>query len=68
MRKSMYSKDGYSILCSCLTCGRLNYVEQHGTTADCKCGVDRKHVSLPYEYRDFLGTHYNGPARLYPNA
>jgi len=66
MRKSMYSKDGLSILTSCRACGRVRYCEQHGTTAQCGCSVeDTESDPIPYEYRmQFNGVVYIGPPRI----
>jgi hypothetical protein len=64
MIKAIYNHKGW-VLCSCVTCGRLNYVEPHGTTAACKCSPEwTEHRNIPYEYRDMSGTQYRGPARL----
>lgn len=52
--KSVYNRDGW-ILCSCANCGKLNYVEPHGTTAACKCPGGhlrlREHLPVPYAFR-----------------
>ena len=69
MYRNMYSRDGYSILCYCTQCGRLNLVEQHGTTAKCKCSPEwTEHKSIPYQYRDMSGMHYQGPSRIFLKA
>ncbi len=55
MKRIYRSKDGW-VLCTCETCGTLNYVEPHGTTADCKkCKKDTEHASIPYSRRDVSG-------------
>ncbi len=65
MIRNMYSRDGFSILCACTLCGRVNYVEQHGTTAKCKCSPEwTEHQPIPYQYRDAFGARYVGPTRL----
>jgi hypothetical protein len=55
--KPLYREDGW-VLGSCASCGKLNYVEPHGTTAACKCPGGhlrmREHVSVPYIYRTGL--------------
>ena len=44
------------VLGQCLSCGRLNYVEPHGTTAKCKCSTEwTEHRNIPYENRDRSG-------------
>jgi hypothetical protein len=56
MTKAIYNKQEW-VLCTCNTCGTLNYVEPHGTTAQCKaCQSDTEHSNIPYEYRDMSGT------------
>ena len=55
MNKPMYNRKMW-ILCQCSSCGRLNYVEQHGITGPCKCSPDWvEHESIPYQYRDKTG-------------
>lgn len=56
MRKRIYrSKDSW-VLCTCNTCHTLNYVEPHGTTAQCKkCGTETEHSNIPYDRRDTSG-------------
>ena len=50
MMRNRYSNDGYSILGVRKACGRVNDVQQHGTTAPCKCAPDpsvwREHGSI----------------------
>ncbi len=48
MIRNIYNKKEW-ILCICTVCKRLNYVEPHGTTAQCKCSPDwTEHVNIPY--------------------
>lgn len=56
MRKPIYrSKDSW-VLCTCNTCAGLNYVEPHGTTADCKkCKKSTEHSNIPHYWRDASG-------------
>ena len=58
MRKAIYrERDGW-VLGQCSECGRLNYVEPHGTTATCVCpggGEWTMHLSIPMENRDESG-------------
>jgi hypothetical protein len=67
MNKPMYRKGGNEILCACGTCGRLAYVEVHGTTAHCNSkacgGADREFVSIPYTCRDASGLRMIAPYR-----
>lgn len=36
------------VLCTCNNCGRMNYVEPHGTTAQCKCSPNwTEHSNIP---------------------
>ena len=45
------SKDSW-VLGRCVKCERLNYVEPHGTTAQCKCSKEwTEHLSIPQEDR-----------------
>lgn len=54
--KHIYNRDSW-VLCTCNACGTLNYVEPHGTTAECrKCKADTEHSNIPYEWRDISGT------------
>ena len=64
MMKPIYrSKDSW-VLCSCNVCGTLNYVETHGTTAECKkCKTDTEHSNLPYDQRDISGCYYRGKSK-----
>lgn len=59
--KPVYNSKGW-VLCRCKTCGRLNYVEPHGTTAPCRCsgGSLCEHENLPFSERDVSGTVYTG--------
>jgi len=53
---NIYDGRGW-VLGICKTCGRLNYVEPHGTTASCKiCHAYTEHVNVPYELRNAAGT------------
>lgn len=47
--KPRYDSKGWP-LCQCTKCGRLNYVEPHGTTAACRCtkGEWTEHKNIPY--------------------
>ena len=64
-RQAIYHGKTNWVLGYCLTCGTLNYVEPHGTTAQCKtCRVWTEHANIPYEYRNMDGTLYYGPARF----
>jgi len=64
MIRNMYSRDGFSMLAACMRCGRVNYVEQHGITASCKCSSVVPHVPIPEKYRFGLSNQYHGPARI----
>lgn len=56
MNRPIYNRASW-VLCTCNACGRLNYVEPHGTTADCpKCRRSTEHQNIPYKYRDQSGT------------
>lgn len=56
MNKPIYNRKDW-VLCTCNECGALNYVEPHGTTAECKrCKRDTEHSNIPYEFRDPSGT------------
>jgi hypothetical protein len=65
MRKSIYNREGW-VLAQCAECDRLNYVEPHGTTAQCACKtlirerddavVWTEHQPIPMDCRDFGGT------------
>lgn len=62
--RPIYRKDGW-VLCFCRTCGRLNYVEPHGTTAKCRCSNEEtEHCNLPHGYRDLSATVWRGPNRI----
>ena len=55
--RPIYNKDDW-VLCICCTCGRVNYVEPHGTTAACACATDGvwvEHASIPYTWGDPSG-------------
>lgn len=49
--RERYNRAGW-VLCKCKECGRLNYVEPHGTTAQCKSkkckGKWTEHENLSY--------------------
>jgi hypothetical protein len=50
--RSLYNSKEW-ILCTCSNCGQDNYVEPHGTTADCKrCRCRTEHESIPWSARD----------------
>ncbi len=58
---SIYRAKDSWVLGSCQECGRLNYVEPHGTTAQCKCSENwTEHKNIPYQYRDMSGSLYQG--------
>jgi hypothetical protein len=65
MDKPIYNSKDW-VLGYCTNCGRLNYVEPHGRTAECKCSVEwTEHKNIPYSYRDKIsGTRYLGPSRF----
>lgn len=52
MNRPRYNRRGW-MLCRCRECGRLNYVEPHGTTAECRslrcAGKWTEHENLPPE-------------------
>lgn len=51
MIRNLYNRREW-VLGQCVACGRLNYVEPHGTTAQCKCSTDwTEHESIPYDAR-----------------
>ena len=58
----IYSRHNW-VLGQCLMCGRLNYVEPHGTTAACVCVPDewQEHRNIPYQYRTDDGTRLRKP-------
>lgn len=60
-RKAIYNRKQW-VLGRCAHCRRLNYVEPHGTTAECKCspGAWTEHESIPYSQRDASGLYYIG--------
>jgi hypothetical protein len=59
--KPIYRNRDSWVLCSCTQCGALNYVEPHGTTADCKlCGESTEHTNIPHDQRDISGCYYIG--------
>jgi hypothetical protein len=61
--KRLYNKQEW-ILGQCQQCGRLNYVEPHGTTAACTCSTEwTEHASIPYNARDASGL-WVYPARV----
>ncbi len=52
----VYRRKDQWVLCTCNECSTLNYVEPHGTTAQCrKCGRITEHSNIPYQYRDASG-------------
>lgn len=54
--KAIYNQRGW-VLGTCNACGNLNYVEPHGTTAQCrKCKAETEHSNIPFEWRDLSGT------------
>lgn len=63
MRKAIYNSKGW-VLGQCLECGHLNYVEPHGTSAQCRCKPEwTEHRNIPYEYRDMSGCYLVNPLR-----
>lgn len=59
--KAIYNARGH-VLGVCQHCGRLNYVEPHGTTAKCRCSSAwTEHANIPYQLRDASGCWYLGP-------
>jgi hypothetical protein len=49
--RALYNRRQW-ILGQCTLCGRLNYVEPHGTTAHCRCSVEwTEHTSVPMSAR-----------------
>lgn len=63
MRKFVYNSKGW-VLAICTQCGRLNYVEPHGVTAQCRCSKNwTEHRSIPQKFRNMAGV-YIGPARF----
>lgn len=64
----IHNRKGW-VLGSCVICGRLNYVEPHGTTAKCKCGPEwTEHKPIPNFRRDISGMFYDGPSRIIERA
>lgn len=53
MRKSIYSKNGFNILCWCPKCGHMEYIDQHGVGQCPKGHGDMENI--PYENRDMSG-------------
>lgn len=62
--KPIYNRKGW-VLGRCTVCGRTNYVEPHGTTAECRCrpNQETEHRNIPYDERtadgNFLVTRGN---------
>lgn len=54
--KPIYNRQDW-VLCTCDDCGEYNYVEPHGTTAECKCDSNQEteHSNIPYSCRDISG-------------
>jgi len=49
--KAIYRSDGW-VLGRCTKCPRTNYVEPHGTTAQCKCSPEwTEHTNIPQSER-----------------
>jgi hypothetical protein len=48
--KSVYNNKGW-VLCTCVVCGKANYVEPHGTTAECCMPDWTEHTNIPYNRR-----------------
>lgn len=54
--QAIYRAKDQWVLCTCNECNTLNYVEPHGTIANCsKCKREMHHSSIPYEFRDVSG-------------
>ena len=67
MTRNMYNRR-FWVLCYCVRCGRLNYVEPLGTAGKCECSLRAtEHKSIPKKYRVAGGTVYNGPPRIRNN-
>jgi hypothetical protein len=67
MMRNMYNRLFWE-LCYCTSCGRLNYVEPHRTTARCECSpLKTAHKGIPMKYRSAVGAVYNGPPRIGKN-
>lgn len=65
MRKPIYSSKGW-VLGICGKCGRLNYVEPHGTTAECRCSKEwTEHQNVPQRFRNDFDI-YIGPSKFEP--
>jgi hypothetical protein len=45
MDKPIYNSKDW-VLGYCTNCGRLNYVEPHGRTAECKCSVEPSAIKV----------------------
>jgi hypothetical protein len=55
MNKPIYNRQGW-VLCTCNVCATLNYVEPHGTTAECStCHQSTEHFNIPQSCRDLSG-------------
>lgn len=48
--RPIYNRHGW-VLCECAVCGRTNYVEPHGTTAQCCMPDWTEHSSIDYQDR-----------------
>lgn len=48
--RPVYRGDGW-VLAVCTGCRRTNYVEPHGTTADCRCTDGIEHLPVPESQR-----------------
>lgn len=49
--RAMYNAQGW-VLGICTKCRRTNYVEPHGTTAQCRCSTEwTEHDSIPFKQR-----------------
>jgi hypothetical protein len=54
-RKPIYNSKDW-VLGECSRCGKLNYVEPHGTTEYCSfCKDSTEHKNIPYGRRDSSG-------------
>jgi hypothetical protein len=67
MMRNMYNRLFWELY-YCTSCGRLNYVEPHQTTARCECSLLKTpHKRIPMKYRSVGGAVYNGPPRIGKN-
>ena len=63
--RPIYRHKDQWVLCACVHCGNLHYVEPHGITAQCRtCKGETQHRSIPFALRDISGTVYRGPRKI----